>query len=263
MNSGLSNGPASTPVSGLDWRLAAGELHVRQVPLAGEGAELDSAYGLLSADERGRAQRLLSPEVARRFILARAGLRRILAGYLDADPVGIAFTYGPQGRPELAEACNPAHLRFSLSHSGALALVAMTMRSAVGLDLEECRELSDLDGIARTALAPEECACFSATPRDDRLRVFYALWTAREAFSKAIGTGLSMPRDSVQVRLEGGIPRLETDGSPAWLLYPLELPSGYCGAVVVQTSAPLQFRQGLVEIQDRIVSPLDNDGGLS
>src|SRR3546814_4095124 len=70
--------------------------------LDAEAAPAGRDAALLSADEAARAARFRRELDRRRFIAGRAGLRRILAAYGQADPAGLAFSYGPSGKPELA-----------------------------------------------------------------------------------------------------------------------------------------------------------------
>ncbi len=50
-------------------------------------------------------------------------LRRILSGYLGCPPDEVRYSYGPQGKPSLID---EGGLEFNMSHSGDLALYAVT-----------------------------------------------------------------------------------------------------------------------------------------
>ena len=88
--------------------MAPGILVVALV-VVGEILFLDLAYALgvgqhrlLDAAERNRATSYLSALDGARFAASRAGLRRILGRYLDADPAELRFDRDPGGRPVLA-----------------------------------------------------------------------------------------------------------------------------------------------------------------
>ena len=74
-------------------------VHLWRFPLFSQ----DSLEHLLNKQELQRARRLRLPEKARTFIVGRARLRQILAGYLGLDPQLLRFSYGPSGKPALTD----------------------------------------------------------------------------------------------------------------------------------------------------------------
>jgi 4'-phosphopantetheinyl transferase len=118
-------------------------------------------------------------------------LREVLARYLDEDPAGIELRRGEHGKPALADPSSP--LRFNLSHSGDLALIAVTQGREVGIDIECIRPRRDLPGLAKRALDPAALATVRSAPADERAAAFHQAWTRREAIAKCLGTGLGAP----------------------------------------------------------------------
>ena len=118
-------------------------------------------------------------------------LRAVLARYLDEQPARIELRAGAHGKPALADPSSP--LRFNLSHSGGLALVAVTLDREVGIDIERIRPRRDLEALAERALDPAAAATVRATAPAERLDAFYRAWTHREATAKCLGTGLGAP----------------------------------------------------------------------
>jgi 4'-phosphopantetheinyl transferase len=183
------------------------------------------AGDLLPSSDLRRAERQ-----GARWANARAGLRAILGGYLDADPAGIRIR--DEGKPRL-EPASP--LRFNLSHSGDVAVVAVATEREVGVDVERIEEDRDVERLAkRMFLNAEQAAIREA---DDQVLVYHQHWVAKEAFAKATGKGLASMR-SFEVSLDGPEgPRLvhiANDHSEAkrWSLSLLEdLPPGYVGAL--------------------------------
>src|SRR5207245_1715236 len=116
--------------------LRSGEVHVWRVPLSENDPEQLGA--LLSRDEWIRAERFHFERDRARFICGRGLLRTILGRYLNTDPRDLTFVEGPYGKPELTGI--PSSLRFNLSHSDDLMLLAVTHARAVGVDLEMIRE---------------------------------------------------------------------------------------------------------------------------
>jgi len=127
---------------------------------------------------------------------ARAALREILAGYLhESDP---ELVVAPNGKPGLATA--PERLSFNLSHSGALALIAIAPGDVeVGVDVERIRPRRDLVRLAKRWLATADAATVAAAPDDERVAAFYAAWTRHEARVKCTGAGLSGPPPGPEV----------------------------------------------------------------
>jgi phosphopantetheinyl transferase len=126
-------------------------------------------------------------------------LRRVLSRYLDLPPAEIRLADGEHGKPRPADPENG--LRFNLSHSGSLALVAVALGREVGVDVEKLKPERDLVALAARALAPEEAAAVRAVTGADRVRVFYELWTRHEARLKCLGVGLTgaPPQPSPQI----------------------------------------------------------------
>ena len=150
----------------------------------------------LSPDECDRGQRFRRAEDRDRFILSRAGLRYLLARYLNCAPDTIAFTYSPYGKPSLAHP--PSTLTFNLSHSGQWVIYGIGYANYLGVDVEQLNRRTALEGLIQRCLTPAEQASLPLGG-PERLRGFCQYWTIKEAHLKAIGLGLSYPIDQVQV----------------------------------------------------------------
>lgn len=184
--------------------LATNEVHVWAVPL-GATTSTDQLAAALTADETHRAQRFLRGEVRERFIISHGALRTILGRYLGVAPVAVPIEYGPFGKPKLQRAGsrgqgdNVDALHFNLSHSGELAIMALACGSEIGVDVEQVREVRHRDELAKRYFAPSEIAAIKAADQSRRDVEFFAIWTAKEAILKAIGTGISYPLDRFAV----------------------------------------------------------------
>jgi 4'-phosphopantetheinyl transferase len=194
-------------------------------------------WGCLSPDERERAERFVFPRDRQRFAAGRAFLRLLLAQYLGAEPRSLRFSYGPNGKPALAD--DRTNLHFNLAHSGPLAVCALARGPELGVDLEQVRPIEDAEAVARSSFSPGEVQRLEALPEPARLRAFYEAWTRKEAFLKALGDGLARPLDSFEVSLgPGEDPRLlRTLGDPEeaerYSLHDLEPETGYLGAIAI------------------------------
>jgi 4'-phosphopantetheinyl transferase len=164
-------------------------------------ALFSSAKALLDDDERARAERFVFDHDRRRYVIAHAQLRRVLARELDVDPRDLRFEAGSHGKPEIAASQNPLGLRFNLSHSRDLALIGWTRGHAIGVDIEVMRAVLAEEGVARRFFSPREQQDWLSAAPDARTRAFFNCWTRKEAFIKAVGRGLSYPLDSFDVTL--------------------------------------------------------------
>jgi 4'-phosphopantetheinyl transferase len=192
---------------------------------------------LLADDERARAGRYRVEPARTQFVITRALLRTLLAGYLGAEPAEIAFAHGPHGKPALA---GRASLHFNVSHTHGAALFAFTTRGEVGVDVEQVRPRINHLELADRFFAPAESAALRALGPAEGLQAFYNAWTRKEAFLKATGLGLSYGSERVEVTLLPGEParllRLAGDERAAarWSLEALAPLPGYVGALALE-----------------------------
>ena len=139
--------------------------------------------GLLSSDELEHRARFAFADDRRNYAAARGQVREILGSITGLSPAQLEFLVGADGKPYLAT--GP---RFNISHSGNLAVLAVTPSVEIGVDVEEVRPMSeDLGGVAFTA---REMTAMNALAGKASLEYRYRLWTCKEAVVKARGTGL-------------------------------------------------------------------------
>lgn len=220
-------------------------VHVWRIPLGGPGpAAPAAAAALLGEDERLRAARLVAEQDARRFVVARAALRLILAGYLGRPPQSLRFRYSPSGKPALDPSDAPRSLAFNLSHAGHYALLACMAAGQVGVDVERVVPL-DYDEIVRLAFSEAEARSLRALDEGERRRAFFLGWTRKEAYLKARGEGLTDGLQLVTVALDPAQPAALLEdrrdpGAPAtWAIRDLDVAEGYAGALAVDVRDPL------------------------
>jgi 4'-phosphopantetheinyl transferase len=189
-----------------------------------------------------RRDRFRTEDLKRRFVAGRGGLRAVLAMYLGCDPSAIVFDYGPHGKPALAPPFQPAPFAFNLTHSGELALCALSVLGAVGVDLEKVRPMeADGRGLIGRFFSEVEQAEYLSLAEHDRLAAFFRGWTRKEAFLKATGTGLATVLDSFDVTLGSNVSaavlRVGDDPTAAarWSLFDLDPGPGYAAALAVES----------------------------
>lgn len=235
------------PIPSEQPRLATGVVHVWCLPLDLPQPTIESLRTILPPDEEARAARFLFDRHRRRFIACRGQVRQILARYLSALPVEIRFRYGTQGKPSLAAPSSDAAIQFNVSNSHELALCALVLNRDLGVDLEYIHRLTDFDGLADRFFAVREVEVMRALPEERRREAFFNCWTRKEAVLKAVGIGLSMPLNQVEVTLAPDAPAqvlaYASDGaeSDPWWLQSLDPATGYQGAIASR-GIPLQIK---------------------
>ena len=115
--------------------LAPHEVHSWCVALDVPTAASAAFYATLTEDERQRSARLTFERDRQRFIVAHGMLRQLLGRYLRTPPGHLRFAYNAFGKPELAPEFG-TRLRFNLSHSADVALIAVAVDADIGVDLE-------------------------------------------------------------------------------------------------------------------------------
>lgn len=186
----------------------------------------------LSPDEQARADRFVSDEVRTRFVVARGILRDILSRYLVQPPVDLQFVYGRRGKPMLPG----TDLRFNLSHSENVVLLGITWGCEIGVDVERIHPIPQMETMARDHFSSYERQMLFSLPSDQRETAFFACWTRKEAYIKAVGDGFALPLTGFDVTLDASPRLLRADGDdPArWSLYAIEPMPSYIGAVCLE-----------------------------
>ena len=215
--------------------LESGGVHVWRVSLDQPDERLDRFRRTLEPDELNRASRFHFDKHRRHFIVARGFLRSVVGRYLETQPEALRFSYGAYGKPALA---SEHVLRFNLSHSHEVALLAVARDAELGVDVEHVRADFASEEIAQRFFSRAEVEVFNSLPKDEQVAAFFRCWTRKEAYIKAIGKGLSQALDAFDVTLMPGVQaallRAEDDNVERWWMSDLNVGKGYAGALAVE-----------------------------
>jgi Phosphopantetheinyl transferase len=207
-------------------------VHVWAIELNDPGFEPAHWRNRLSAEEQARVSRFKFERDQKRYIVAHAALRAILARYTSEEPANIKFVHGQSGKPQLALPSAASGIEFNLSHSHERALVAVNRGAEVGIDIEFVRADFEFHEIASHFFTKREAAALRALPEELQRHAFYKCWTSKEAFLKAKGTGLSGKLDEVEITLAGER-RIQIHAHVAgWSLVPVHPGDEYESALV-------------------------------
>jgi 4'-phosphopantetheinyl transferase len=214
-----------------------GTIHVWLISLSQRGHVYKSLTGLLSSSEQERAARFKFDQHRQRFVVAHAALRSILSQYLKTTPMNVQFVNGPNGKPKLAEEFARSDVRFNLSHSFDLALLAVIRGREIGIDVELVKEDYAFEDVAARFFTAEELAAFRALPVHLQRQGFFKCWTSKEAFLKAKGTGLSGKLDEVEITLSSEQRVLINASVAGWTLSEVNPGNNYEAALVIEGGA--------------------------
>lgn len=199
---------------------------------------------LLDAEEASRAARYRFERDRRRYQCARALLRLLLARYLGLTASAVKLKSEQRGKPMLA---GGGPLRFNLSHSYGEAVYAFTNSAEVGVDIEQVRDIHDLDALAMSYFTAGERQTIEDAGDAGRREAFYRCWTRKEAYVKGLGEGLSFPLLTVS---------LESGRCGRWTIQSFDARPGFAAAVAVQLpEASLELRR--IQSLDELMGPLN------
>jgi 4'-phosphopantetheinyl transferase len=124
-------------------------------------------------------------------------------------------------------------LHFNISHSGGALAVAVSRSQPLGVDLEHQRRPRRVLELARRFFAPHEAHALGFLPEAERQVAFLKLWTCKEAWVKANGSGIAAGlHDAVfelDERGEAAVPR-----DRSWQVVPFQPAEDFYGALAWQ-----------------------------
>jgi len=163
-----------------------------RVPADTDSEELAQLGQLLTPVERAQEAQYRLPELRAQFRVTRVLARSMLAKMAQCDARELHFEVGSHGKPHV---CRPSiNGTFNISHTRGAVLCATTARGHVGVDIERLDRSVNLE-LADRYFAELEIRQLTALEISQRAQRFMQLWTLKEAFIKALGTGLATPLD--------------------------------------------------------------------
>jgi len=216
--------------------LAVDQIHIWRVPLDTPGIKLTDLWNFLDDEERNRVQKFHFVQDQNRFVVRHGILRMILSTYLSIQPNQICYGYGVNGKPYIQNS-NESDLQFNLTHSKNLAMVALTCKHQIGIDIEQCDYFAEIDHLIQTHFNSHEQSFVNQFSSQEKVAFFYNWWTFWEAFGKARGSGLLQSANqenelSIDLLNTRGVDLFTDKEKQSWSYRKLSPASGYVGAVV-------------------------------
>ena len=205
--------PASAPDLGEEvhlWRL---DLRVFAGPVT---------EGWLAPEERAELASRSRPEARERYLATRAAMRAVLCRYVGGAPGALRIARGIHGKPYLE---GSGSLRFNVSRSDEIVVVAVIAGAEIGVDVERVRSIRRDLQIAERFCSEDEVDALRGAPPALRARRFMELWTRLEALAKLDGEGLR--------GLSGRRPSAAAGTVPAVSVLAIDLPPRHTAAVAI------------------------------
>ena len=202
-----------------------------------EPAAIRRLRTLLSLPERQRAAQFGHAGARFEYRMARSLSREMLAKYAGVAPTKLHFTTDAFGKPLLDSPVTDPRLHFNISHSHGLIACAVASGRQVGIDIEDRSRVVEYLALAERYFAPAEVAHLRTLSGADLQAAFFAIWTLKEAFVKAIGMGLRFPLDTFWFELDRD--RLVRFHPPpnvagSWQCVQFDAGERHCGALAVE-----------------------------
>lgn len=182
-----------TPLPGPDWLASnSGALVIWCEPdeILAEGRE-EKFMTWLNEEERARHTRFMFPHSKREFLAGRALIRGVLGSILSREPETLNFIFNADGKPALKGIETP--LQFNLTHTRGLVALALHPSLEIGVDAEVIDTERTDPNLAKRFFSVHESRFLWKFEDAAYAAEFFRIWTMKEAYIKARGTGMRTP----------------------------------------------------------------------
>lgn len=191
---------------------------------------------MLAPEERARVAGMHFPEDRHQQLVARGMVRSLLSHYVpECPPADWRFERNTHGKPRIALGAPAAAqgLNFNLAHTTGLVVLAVARVPQLGVDVEHSGKRAPLN-VARRHFSATEVAALETLPPEQQPLRFQRLWTLKESFLKAIGTGVVGGLGTMTFHFDTDGVRFERAADPdatRWRFREIEVPEGYLVAL--------------------------------
>ncbi len=151
---------------------------------------LDEYRSILSVEEIAKYKRFHFEKDRHSYLISHALVRKVLSSYCNVKPDKWSFTNNQHGKPDISPEIKCPALKFNLSHTDGMSVCVVSLENDCGIDVENIQRKSRTFAVADRMFAPAEVATMRSSNDGEVQRKFFEFWTLREAYVKAIGTGL-------------------------------------------------------------------------
>ncbi|XP_076899513.1 uncharacterized protein LOC143553387 [Bidens hawaiensis] len=246
---------------------------------------LSQYVDFLSPVEKEHVFSMRGDELQKSALLARTLVRTTISRYQlhsRVNPKSLVFGKNAYGKPEViwkeTDDWHPPPLHFNLSHTSSLIACGVTVGSPIGIDVEEKQRKTknNILSFAKRYFTCEEVEALSAISEPEVQRhEFIKLWTLKEAYVKALGTGFSAaPFNTFTLRFRAANPNPEdssieivpleksTNLTTNWQFAHVELAGSHHAAICRQNDGggPMQviIRKTIPLVEEHQVDSVNN-----
>ncbi len=175
--------------------ISKGIIHIWHTPLNPWINKIEELKAILSEEESLRMNQFVFRNRAEDYIISRGVLRNILARYLGQSPESVPLKTHSNGKPYLPG----SEIHFNLSHSEGLFLYGLSSGAPLGVDLQRVYPIANINAIIKNYFSPEEQILLNSVNENMLQDLFFAIWTAKEAYLKGTGEGFQRPPNSFTI----------------------------------------------------------------
>jgi 4'-phosphopantetheinyl transferase len=220
----------------LTLELSQVDIWLARDPQLRDASILENLSRSLSSDEHARLARMKFAEGRHQQLVTRGLVRQVLSRYVPGvAPRDWRFERNAHGRPRIADAPGAGDLQFNLAHTSGLVVMAVARAAEIGVDVERTDKRAPL-AVAQRYFSPAEIAALGALPVAEQPRRFHRLWTLKEAYLKAIGTGVIGGLGSMTFHFgEAGVTfeRAADAAASRWVFREFDVDGGFLLALAV------------------------------
>ena len=220
--------------------------------VADENRAIDSpsTWSLLSDSEKRRALRFIDPEDRLTYVAGRSAIRQLTGYQLGTDPRAVRIISGPFGKPYIDSDEPAGPLWFNISHSRGQVMIATAASTPVGIDVQWMDPDRDAQRIADRFFRTEEARYLSGLAEPQKTLAFYRMWVRKEAYLKAVGTGIGSGLHTAPSQLPEAINDLRPEADAAefdrWSIIDIAANFGFlaavCGLAPLKIGSLRQFK---------------------
>lgn len=169
-------------------------LYIFNVEKLYDEQEFCSIYSIL---DRNSQEKIDTLKQKKDKVLSLAGAILLKYALKENNINNFDYNYNENNKPYLKD------VFFNKSHSGNYVICALS-DSEIGIDIEKIENFNIK--IAKRFFTKNEYEFINSKQTDkEKEDVFFRLWTLKESFVKATGTGLSFPLNKFEINIENGI----------------------------------------------------------
>jgi len=196
----------------------------------------EEALRLISKYDKERYEAFRFSEDKLRFLKARYILLKFASAYFNNKHLPDAeLIFNRYGKPQFKD----LPLNFSITHSHNIAAVAFSKDLSIGFDVEHKRKVEDLDQLAKRFFSGPEVEYMETLDTQIRADNFFRIWSAKEAYIKAIGLGVSKELGSFSVIDNGAIDQVIElkNNTSTHNIFELNIEENYSAALCIPSSS--------------------------